>query len=179
MTTVIKKSNFKSFLGSFVMAMFPLGIGVIFTMAPFLEFLFGLELFSDLGLFLSIILLLVGIFACFQAKSALKSSFAFLGASGGWRVEITDETLRWDSPMEDLQKSFEINLNKIKYVESIRIEDKDSSTGELGARNRYIIHMHSGPNIQPRGDISGIWPYRVFKALEKHGVTHEKTMKYL
>jgi len=162
------------------MALLPLGIGVIFTMAPFAEFLFGLELFFDLGLFLSIILFLVGIFACFQAKSALKSSFAFLGASGGWRVEITDETLRWDSPMEDLQKSFEINLNKIKYVESIRIEEAKAGLEESPhGRNRYVIHMNSGPNIQPRDDISGIWPYRVFKALEKHGVEHVKTMKYL
>jgi len=162
------------------MALFPFVIGIIFIMAPFAELLFGLKLFSDLGLFLSIIIFLVGVFACFVAKSALKSSFAFLGTSGGWRVEITDETLSWDSPIEELQKSFKINLGEISYIESIAVKNADPLVDEgLGYNRRYVIHKHSGGPIHLKEDISGIWPHRVFKDLKKRGIEYVETVKEL
>ena len=95
------------------MAIFTFAIGVALIVATFLD------LFSESGLFLNIILSIMGLVGCFFGISQLKSSLAFLGVTGGWRVEITDETLKWNSPIEDLQKSFEIKLAEIKYIESV------------------------------------------------------------
>jgi len=73
MTTVIKKSNFKSFLGSLCIAVFILALGGLFICAPFLD------LFSEVGRFFSILLLVGGVVTCIIALGQFKSSLAFLG----------------------------------------------------------------------------------------------------
>lgn len=172
MTTIIKKSSFKSFLGSLAMAIFTFAIGIALVVAP------RLSLFSEAGGLFNVLFPIMGLIGCFFGISQFKSSLAFLGVQGGWRVEIADETLRWDSPLEELQKSFKVNLDEIKYIESVRIESKDT-VDELGSgvRNRYVIHMTVGPKIHLRDDISGIWPHRVFKDLEKRGIKYVHTCK--
>jgi len=157
MITVIKKSSFKSFLGSLCIAIFIFALAVLFICVPYLE------LFSDAGTFLSIL-------------------FPILGVAGCLIGIITDETLKWDSPIEDLQKSFEIKLADIKYIESVSVYEADYATEDdigTGHTTRYVIHMHTGAPIHLKEDISGIWPHRVFKDLEKRGIEYVKTIKRL
>ena len=125
----------------------------------------------------------MGIIGCMIGLSQFKSSLAFLGADGGWRVEINDENLKWDSPIEELQKSFEIKLADIDYVEAIIVYDADTSGTEDslggGPTRRYVIHKRSGAPIHLKEDISGIWPHRVFKDLKKRGIKYVEIVKRL
>jgi len=176
MITVIKKSSFKSFLGSLCIAIFIFALAVLFICVPYLE------LFSDAGTFFSILFPILGVAGCLIGISQLKSSLAFLKADGGWRVEINDEVLKWDSPLEELQKSFEIMLTDIEYIESVSVYEADYATEDdigTGHTTRYVIHMHTGAPIHLKEDISGIWPHRVFKDLEKRGIEYVKTIKRL
>ena len=89
-----------------------------------------------------------------------------------WRVSVSDEMLTWHSPVEKDMKSFSIALSDIEAVQehvtrfrnSDRMPDRD-----------FSIRLLHGDSIQIDEQCSGIHPLKVFQALEKRGITFDKT----
>jgi len=130
---------------------------------------------GDAGAIIQIIIFSFGLGALILTLFQFKQALSYLKAKGGWRVEVSDSELRWDSPVEHIQKSFNIKFDEIKYIESVTKSNHDSGTLENGQYTKFFIYKRDNSRIEIKGDIDGIWPFRVFKELKKRGLKYIET----
>jgi len=97
----------------------------------------------------------------------IKEARQYLHSNKEWRVEVTGRKLKWQSPVPEIMQSFEIERDNIKTLRHVIYKTKSGSRTRTS--HRYFIDLNVGDNIQISDQISGISPYDVFQALEKHG----------
>jgi hypothetical protein len=92
-----------------------------------------------------------------------------------WRATIGDGRLRWDAGTPCIGLPLDIALADIStaiQVETRRtVIDSDGESTEF--KNIYELRLADGRGLPFDRETAGINPDRVFKALEKHGVTYE------
>lgn len=164
--TIIKKSKFASFLGRLILALMVGGIG-----GSFIYFVTSGMMGGDAPAWFKTAFFIGGVCMCIAALLIFVSALRYFFAKSNWRVEISNDKLKWQSAAEHLQKSFQVQLSDIDYVQTV-VEVNTSRRGKGPRSASNLIHLKSGKVITVREDISGIWPHRVFKALEKHGVDY-------
>jgi hypothetical protein len=104
---------------------------------------------------------LIGVMFTWQGISLLRSG-------GKWRILIDETGIRWSSPNEKVDKSFEVKLSEIAKVE-IREEYK---RGSETTDSDYLLILKNDTEINLSAN-SGICLTKVAEELERIGVSVE------
>jgi hypothetical protein len=122
---------------------------------------------DDLPTFAKVVMAGAVILCLLWMISLVRRAIAFLRAGRDWRVEITDRKLSWQSPLQDVQKSFGVPFSNIKTLRHVR-----TKTGSKGTRytDRYTIELKKGGDIKLSKNVSGVNPEDVFQAMHEKGV---------
>lgn len=163
MTAVFTQTARSSAIQSFVHAAVAAVVGCAFiAVAVFV---------SDLPSVAAVLLLIIGVASLAWAVGLGRTGVRVLEDGQGWRVEITEQSLSWQSPLQKVMASFDVPLLNIRTLRHIQTR----RTGKnLGYRNEFIIELIDGDNIQVSENISGVDPLLVFQALESQGVSIER-----
>jgi len=94
-------------------------------------------------------------------------AIAVLKSGQEWRVEITQTTLNWYSPVPEIMQSFSVPLNHIRSVRRVFTQHRSKNQT---ATNKFYIEFTNGQSFELKEQMSGISPMKVFKALEGVGV---------
>jgi len=94
-------------------------------------------------------------------------AIAVLKSGQEWRVEITQTTLNWYSPVPEIMQSFSVPLNNIRSVRRVYTQHRNKNQT---ATNKFYIEFINGEFFELKEQMSGISPMKVFKALEGVGV---------
>lgn len=160
MTAVFNKTAKSSATQSFVHAAVATLVGCLFIAIA----VFVIDLPAVAGVLLPIIGLLSLIWAVGLARTGAK----YLSSGMGWRVEVTEQSLSWQSPLEQVMASFDVPLSNIRTLR--HVSTRRSGKG-VGYRNDFTIELVEGNTIKISENVRGIDPGLVFEALEAEGVS--------
>lgn len=92
-----------------------------------------------------------------------------------WRVTISNGRLRWEAGTSCMGLPLDIALADIATASQFEtrrtVIDSDGESTEF--KHNYALHLNDGRRLPFDRETAGINPDRVFKALERHGVTYE------
>lgn len=108
--------------------------------------------------------LLIGVV---MAKKLLTDIAIYRSAETGWRVMIDDHILRWESPSEQIMRSFELRLADINRAMSIKI--RSNKPGQP-SRWRHYIQLRDGDAIEIDHQRSGFHVPVIFDEMKMRGV---------
>ncbi len=92
----------------------------------------------------------------------VREALSTLRSGQSWRVEITDHTLIWASPVPEIMASFEIALNDIEKSRRVMTVKKNS---KVSPKNQYFLDLKDGSSLEISDQLSAIPPRKVFQAL--------------
>lgn len=95
-----------------------------------------------------------------------------LAANQSWVVTVSDDLLKWESPVPEEMASFSTLLDGIDHVEQRRTRYKNS---KRSPKTEFFIHFKSGEHRSLHPQTSGIYPDKVFKELQNRSVRYEQT----
>lgn len=100
-------------------------------------------------------------------------SFTYWKRNRNWRVEISQDTLLWSSPISIAQASFSVKLKEISNLRRRRIKEQGS---EIDFYFEYFIDFHDGTAKRINTGSDRIDPGEVFIALSSLGIAYEKVL---
>ena len=146
---------------------------VMFIVCVIVAGAFGFLLFSGIT-----DIMVVKIASIFAVLVALVLAFALLREirqirdnGQDWVVQITDKELIWDSPIPEQMQPFRLNLSDITQLLRTHTYHVNSNKP---SKTTWEILPNSGSPLEINGQMSGINPEKVFKALEEKGITFER-----
>ena len=163
MSIVFEKTAAASAVGSGVNAVIAAIVGGVFA-----GILWRVE---DLPLYVKVICVIAVLISVLMVLKITSEAITYLRRGEGWRVEITDETLSWSSPMPEFMESFLLPLSKIRGV---RRELHIRKNSKAPSKHKFYIDLIDGSSLEIEYRLSAINPVKVFKALEQKGVTYTK-----
>ena len=105
----------------------------------------------------------------------LKDLAQILSDGQDWTVEVSDEKLSWNSPLQNQMKSFEAKFCDIASVEFKKIRFRNNGSRTAKRYKQYFhIHFRNGSSLKIDPFRSGINPFKVFEELERRGVRFEQ-----
>jgi hypothetical protein len=140
-----------------------------------LIYVFNIHWASHIGPFFKLVFAACGVAGLGLAAVGTGKVRQFFKSDGEWRATIGNGRLRWEGGTSCMGLPLDIALADIAtaiQVETRRtVIDSDGESTEF--RNIYALHLTDGRVLPFDRETAGINPDRVFKALEKHGVTYE------
>lgn len=124
------------------------------------------------GFFIRAIIVLLVLGGAVMTKTIAGELRAYMNAERGWRVEIDNFTLDWQSPVEKLFRSFSVKLSEIQNLRLVQVRSKGSKGSST--RRVFFIHLKDGRTMDIPAQEGGIWVNDVFEALEKKGITFDR-----
>ena len=117
-----------------------------------------------IGLFLMIGLAIVA--------ATFREMVLYSRSDGKWRIEITNQFLSWQSPVQDLFQSFRLRLDTISSVQSVVVRSGANKPGS--AKNEFFIHLQDGSTMQLPAQEVAVSIGDVFEAVEAQGVRYQR-----
>lgn len=124
------------------------------------------------GIFFRGIVILLVMVCAVMTKSVASDLIAYANAERGWRVEIDNFTLSWQSPVDKLFRSFKVKLSEIESLRFVQV--RSSGTKSRSSRRVFFIHLKDGRTMEIPPQEGGIWVNDVFEALEKKGIRYHR-----
>ncbi|MGH1483032.1 MAG: hypothetical protein ACRBM6_30715 [Geminicoccales bacterium] len=159
MAVVFERSVFSSVVEKILLLLIVLFVGGAFSSLFFLV--------DDRPVMIDIFSAGAVLLAIFFLTKVTREIIALVKSGKPWRVEITNQALTWESPVQEQMKSLMTSLSDIRAVRKTHHRYRNS---KRSPKTKYHIDFENGQQLEIKAQMCGISPEKVFSALEEKGI---------